>query len=69
MRHHTKFLILSAAWVLLFVRFDLVLSFCFLRLSLMKSESSDWREDALELLIYLPPSPEHRDYKCATTLD
>lgn len=35
----------------------------------MKSESSDWREDALELLIYLPPSPEHRDYKCATTLD
>lgn len=29
MRHHTKFLILSAAWVLLFVRFDLVLSFLF----------------------------------------
>lgn len=63
MCHHTKFLILSDMWGFRFVWFHIVLSFCFLRLSPKKSECSDWPDDALELLILLPPPPEHWDYK------
>lgn len=64
---HTKFLILSALWVLLFIGFGLVLPSCFLRLSLMNSQSSDWPENVVELLIRPPPPPEHWGCKCAIT--